>query len=147
MADLELAYLDEQILDRVKALMVAAPDTRLGVDPRLYTLDTVPPEPQEPYGVFELMPSGYGWDEGLDLGGTCGWPDLQVTGVGRLATSSRWVLDVVRSYMRAVDPATVATTGDTHLKMVSSMGPPTNPYDAGTLKNAVETYNLYVEAS
>lgn len=147
MADVELAGLDDGLVAAVKALMVVDVFTQLGVDPRVYTIDSIPNEPQEPYVVVELLSGGYGWDEGLSLGGECGWPDIQVTGVGRLVKSARWGCDVMRSYLRKLDPATVGVGGDTHIKLVTSMGPPTNPIEAGTLFNVVETYNMYVEAS
>jgi hypothetical protein len=134
----------------VAALVAAAAlvaDGRLGAPARIYTPDTVPNTPVEPYAVIDLANPGFGWDTGLDTGGVSGLAALQVTGVGRLVESSRWVCDLVRSYLRQLDPTTVSAGGDTHIKLVSSQGPPIGPIEAGTLANSVETYDLYVEAS
>ena len=147
MADIELSGIAAGILTAVATAMVADEFTELGVVPRLYTRDTVPPVPTEPYVIGDLIDSGFGWDEGLAVGGEAGMIDLQLTGVGRLVQSATWSLDRVRSYLRALDPATVSAGGDTHLRLVSSMGPPSAPIMAGTLWNVAETYNLYVEAS
>lgn len=147
MPSAQLSTLPGALVDRVKAVMVLDAFTALGVDPRVYTLDTLPPEPVEPYGFIDLTDSGYGWDEGLTVGGSCGWPDVQVTGVGRMAQSARFVVDTLRSYLSGIDPTTVAVGGGTTIRLLSSSGPPTAPIEAGTLWNVHEIWNLYVEAS
>lgn len=147
MGDVKLSTLPAAVVASVKAAMVVAGFTELGEDPRVYTVDSLPNEPVEPYCVIELTDSGYGWDEGLDVGGSCGWPDLQVTGVGRMVQAARFVLDSVRSFLRGIDPTTVAVGGGTTIRLLSSSGPPTSPIEAGTLWNVHEIWNLYVEAS
>lgn len=147
MGDVKLSTLPAAVVASVKAAMVVAGFTELGEDPRVYTVDSLPNEPVEPYCVIELTDSGYGWDEGLDPGGSCGWPDLQVTGVGRMVQAARFVLDSVRSFLRGIDPTTVAVGGGTTIRLLSSSGPPTSPIEAGTLWNVHEIWNLYVEAS
>jgi hypothetical protein len=147
LADVQLSGLAAGVIAAVAAAMDLDGFTELGVPPRVFTRDTVPDAPQEPYVLADLIDSGFGWDEGLTVGGTSGWVDLQLTGVGRLVQSATWSLDRVRSYLRALDPATVSAGGDTHTRLVSSMGPPSAPIMAGTLWNVAETYNLYVEAS
>lgn len=129
------------------AAMLLGGFTDLGNPPRLYTPDTIPNQPVEPYAMFQLVESGYGWDPGLAAAGVCGWPDLQVTGVARMQQAAAWVLDSVRSYLRELDPATVAVGGGTTVRALSSAGPPTSMIEAGTLWNTVEIWNLYVEAS
>lgn len=147
MPDVELAGLDAAIVAAVVSLMDLDTFTQLGTPPRLYTVDTVPPQPVEPYGLVRLAPSGYEWDPGLSLGGECGWVDAEVVGVGRLVMSASWVCDMLRSYLRRVVPTTVAVGADTRLKVITSAGVPVGPIEAGTLWNMVETYNTYVEAS
>ena len=147
MPEVELASVAQGLTDAVVASFAVAGETVLGVPARVYTPDTIPNEPQEPYGVIDLADSGYGWDPGLALGGVSGMCAVVVTGVGRLSTSARWVCDRIRSHLRNLDPATVSAGGDTHVKSVSSQGPPVGPIEAGTLFNAVETYDLYLEAS
>lgn len=147
MSTVKLSTLPAALVDAVKDAMVLAGFTELGEDPRVYTPDSIPNEPVEPYAVLDLSDSGYGWDEGLEPGGSCGWPAVQVTGVGRMVQSARFVLDSMRSFMRGLDPATVAVGGDTTIRLLSSSGPPTSPIEAGTLWNLHEIWNLYVEAS
>lgn len=147
MSTVKLSTLPGAVVVAVKAAMVLAAFDELGVDPRVYTPDTIPNEPVEPYVVVDLTDSGYGWDEDLSPGGSCGWPDLQVTGVGRMQQAARFALDSMRSFLRGLDPTTVAVGGGTTIRLLSSSGPPTAPIEAGTLWNVHEIWNLYVEAT
>lgn len=147
MAEVELAEVSAGFAVAIVASFTADGDTTLGTPARVYTPDTIPNEPVEPYAVLDLGDSGYGWDEGMEVAGQSGACWLIVTGVGRLEKSARFVCDRLRVHLRKLDPATVGAGGDTHVKLVSSQGPPVGPIEAGTLFNAVETYDLYLEAS
>jgi hypothetical protein len=147
MGILDLADITDAVASRTSAVMVTAGETRLGVPPRVYSYDQLPEQPVEPYVAFQRFDSGLGWDMDLENGGRSGWLTLTVTGVGRLESAAAWALDVVRSHLLVLVPATVVLSGDTHLKTVTSQGPPAGPIEAGTLMNMVETYALYLEAS
>jgi hypothetical protein len=142
---LELARVVPALTGAVVDLMIADGFHDLGVVPRLWTYDQIPEQPIEPYGCFQYGPGR--WDMGLTAAGGSGWLVAQVTGVGRMEESAHWVCDIVRSYLLRVVPASVVVAGDTHVKTVTSQGPPTGPIEAGTLLNMVETYDVYVEAS
>lgn len=147
MATIDLADYTLAIAVRLRAMMTTAVETRLGTPPRLYAYDELPEQPVEPYVVVQRFDSGAFWDMDLEVGGQSGHVGMTVTGVGRLEHSGAWALDVARSHLRVLVPATVVLSGDTHLKTVTSQGPPAGPIEAGTLMNMVETYALYLEAS
>jgi hypothetical protein len=138
------------VLPAVMAAVVAAIDLdgyeELGVPARLWTYDQIPQEPAEPYGCAAYVDPGHGWDAGLVVAGTSGFIGMALTGVGRMEQSATWVLDVARSYLARLDLTTVGV-GNTHVKSITSQGPPVGPIEAGTLCNMVETYELFVEAS
>lgn len=142
----ELSRVVPGIVTAVTDLMVADDFTGLGVTPRVWTYDQIPEQPLEPYLCAQYAATGR-WDQALDVAGTSGWIGMQLTGVGRLEESAQWALDVGRSYLGRLLGATVVAAGDTHVKTVTSQGPPVGPIEAGTLLNMVETFDVYVEAS
>jgi hypothetical protein len=142
----ELSRVVPALTDSLVGLIVADGFTGLGVEPRVWTYDQIPEQPVEPYLCTQFAATGR-WDTTLTIAGTSGWVGLQLTGVGRLEEAAQWALDVGRSYLAALVAATVVVAGDTHVKTVTSQGPPVGPIEAGTLVNMVETYDVYVEAS
>lgn len=146
MSTITFAPVVSAVVKAISDAMITAGFTDLGVVPRLWTYDQIPEQPEEPYLCVQYASTGR-WDAGLAVSGGSGWLALQVTGVGRLEESAQWALDVARSYLVALVPASVVITGATHVKTVTSQGPPVGPIEAGTLLNMVETYDLYVEAS
>jgi hypothetical protein len=142
----ELSRVVPSITDALVAAMVADGFTSLGTTPRVWTYDRIPEQPEEPYLCTQFAATGR-WDSGMIVAGTSGWIGLQMTGVGRLEEAAQWALDAGRSYLAGLVAATVVVAGDTHVKLVTSQGPPVGPIEAGTLLNMVETYDVYVEAS
>lgn len=146
MTAVDLSRVVPALTDAMVSLMVADGFTDIGVQPRVWTYDSIPEQPAEPYVCTQYAATGR-WDPALAVAGTSGWVGLQVTGVGRQEVAAQWALDVARSYLQRIVPATVVIAGDTHVKTVTSQGPPVGPIEAGTLLNMVETYDVYVEAS
>lgn len=146
MGVVDVARVVPALTDAVTGLMTGDGFTDLGTTPRVWTYDQIPEQPIEPYVCVQYASTGR-WDVGLGVSGNAGWLGLQVTGVGRMEESAQWALDVVRSYLVRLVAATVVVAGDTHVKTVTSQGPPVGPIEAGTLLNMVETYDVYVEAS
>lgn len=146
-AILELARVVPGLVDALAAAMEADNFEGLGMPPRVHTYDQVPEQPIEPYLCVQYAETGRGWDAGFAAAGTSAWTGIQLTAVARLEEAAQWVLDVTRSYLVTMSPATVVVAGDTHVKTVTSAGPPSGPIEAGTLMNMVERYDVYVEAS
>lgn len=142
----ELSKLVGGLTEALVEAITTAGDSSLGVPPRVWTYDQISEQPVEPYACIQRA-ALQRWDASLDLAGRSGWTSIQVTGVGRLEESAEWVCDVVRSYLADLVAATVVVAGTTHVKTVTSAGPPAGPIEAGNLVNMVELYDVYVEAS